>query len=65
MDLRVPVGILFVMMGVLLAGYGLLAHAEAPAHPGFNVNAVWGGAMMVFGALMWIGAKLSSRKRRD
>jgi hypothetical protein len=64
MDLRVPVGVLFVMMGVLLGGYGLLMQAKAPADLGVNVNAVWGAVMTVFGALMWLGARLG-RKRRS
>ena len=63
MDLRMPVGVLFVMMGLLLGCYGLFTQAKAPVDPGFNVNAVWGAAMVLFGLLMGLGARLASRRR--
>jgi uncharacterized membrane protein len=63
MDLRMPVGILFVMMGALLAGYGLLVAAKAPADLGYNLNAIWGAVMAVFGALMWFGARMGRNRR--
>jgi uncharacterized membrane protein HdeD (DUF308 family) len=57
MDLRYPVGMLFLALGALLAGYGVLAPARPQASLPFNVNLIWGLAMLVFGALMFFGAR--------
>ncbi|HVX65364.1 MAG TPA: hypothetical protein VHA11_02110 [Bryobacteraceae bacterium] len=58
-----PVGLLFVMMGALLAGYGLVVSAKAPTHLGYNLNAIWGAVMIAFGALMWLGARTGRNRR--
>jgi hypothetical protein len=55
LDLRKPVAILFFLLGSLLAVFGWLSpgtHAEVA--PGFNVNLVWGLAMMLFAVLLSI-----------
>lgn len=63
MDLRYPVGMLFLALGALLAGYGVLAPARPQAALPINVNLIWGLVMLVFGALMLLGAQ-SRRKHR-
>ena len=63
MDLRYPVGLLFLALGALLAGYGILTPARPQAALPFNVNLIWGLVMLVFGALMFFGA-WGRRKRR-
>jgi hypothetical protein len=56
MDLRTPLGLLFALLGLLLAGYGLVGDpAVYAASLGFNVNLWWGLAMLVFGVGM-VGA---------
>ena len=49
MDLRRPIGILFLVYGVILLVYGLVR-----PHPvlDLNVNAIWGAVLAVFGAAM-------------
>ena len=49
MDLRQPIGILFLVYGVILLLYGLVR-----PHPvlDLNVNAIWGAVLAVFGAAM-------------
>ena len=49
MDLRQPIGILFLVYGVILLVYGLVR-----PHPvlDLNVNAIWGAVLAVFGAAM-------------
>ncbi len=61
MDLRLPLGLFFLIVGVLLAGYGLVSdRAIYAASLGHNVNLWWGLVMIVFGAAMYLGAKNSS-----
>ena len=62
MDLRFPVGLLFLVLGALLAGYGGVTNAPAEAGPRANVNLIWGAAMLVFGALMLASALLFRRR---
>ena len=49
MDLRKPIGILFLIYGLILLGYGL-----ASPHPvlGLNVDAIWGVVLALFGSAM-------------
>ena len=57
MDLRRPVGVLFLALGALLAGYGVVAPEGPQTALSINVNLIWGLAILVFGALMFIGAQ--------
>jgi len=56
LDLRFPMGLLFVLLGALLAGYGWLGDKSVyEASLGINVN-VWSGlGIFVFGVAMLVG----------
>lgn len=63
LDLRLPIGLMFSIMGLVLAGYGLVANREIYARSlGINVNLWWGLVMMAFGLTM-LG--LVARARRN
>ena len=50
MDLRIPVAAMFILLGAILALYGLLAPGDvAPVDLGIHVNLLWGALMCVFG----------------
>jgi hypothetical protein len=50
LDLRVPIGLLFGLLGLLLAGYGLVSDPGIYQKSlGINVNAWWGVVMLAFG----------------
>ena len=52
LDIRLPIGLLFTVLGVLLAGYGLVADATIYQRSlGHNVNFGWGLAVLAFGLL--------------
>jgi len=53
-DVRLPIGLLFLAIGLLLAGQGLVGGAAQlrTAAIGVNIDLVWGGAMAAFGAIM-------------
>jgi hypothetical protein len=58
LDLRKPIAALFLFLGSLLAGYGLLAPERHPeVHENFNLNLIWGLVMVVFGAVMLLAAR--------
>ncbi len=53
LDLRIPIGLLFGLLGLLLAVYGFATGPELYQKSlGINVNAWWGVAMLVFGVAM-------------
>jgi hypothetical protein len=60
LDIRLPIGLLFLLIGALMAGFGLFGDQAIYARSlGINVNLWWGLAMAVFGAIFLV----SSRRR--
>ena len=55
LDVRIPIGGMFGISGVLLILYGLLTLGDAMYQKslGHNINIYWGLAMAVFGGLMF------------
>ena len=61
LDVRLPVGVMFATMGVLLVGYGALGDRSIYARSlGININLVWGAVMLVFAAALLL---LAARSR--
>jgi hypothetical protein len=53
LDIRLPIGLMFSTIGVLLAGYGLFGDKTVYAKSlGINVNLGWGTALIGFGLVM-------------
>lgn len=62
LDLRLPVGLMFTVFGVILALVGTLGKAEYVQHSlGVNINLWWGVVMLVFGLVM-LGLALTAKK---
>ncbi len=60
LDVRLPMGLLFLSLGLILAGYGVMADPAIYAKHslGQNVNLIWGVIFALFGALMlWLSAR--------
>jgi hypothetical protein len=54
LDVRLPIGLMFAIMGILLSGYGMLA--ARTEHAGLNLT--WGLVMLAVGALMlWLSRR--------
>jgi hypothetical protein len=60
-DIRWPIGLLFLAIGVLVAAAGLFG--VQPAGP--NIDLDWGGVMILFGATMVVLAALARRHGRS
>lgn len=53
LDIRVPIGMLFALIGAFLTGYGVMSDpAIYQRSLGHNVNLTWGLVLLVFGAVM-------------
>jgi len=60
LDIRLPIGSMFVFVGILLTSYG----AARPQHSlsvGVNINLNWGIILLVFGAVMVLLGRRGSR----
>ena len=51
-DLRIPVGLMFSIFGILLSGFGLFGGVDNSKSLGINMNLNWGIFMLIFGGLM-------------
>ena len=60
LDVRLPMGWLFLVLGLILLGYGVISDPVIyVAHSlGQNVNLIWGGVFFSFGSLtLWLARK--------
>ena len=63
-DLRLPLGLLFTIFGLMLVIYGFIGDPAAYARSlGINVDLGWGAVLLAFGVVM-LGLALRARKRR-
>ena len=65
LDIRIPIGVMFTVLGVILSGYGLVPNADLYARHslGRNVNFWWGLVLLAFGLVMLFLARRAARKR--
>ena len=62
-DLRIPIGLMFTLYGIILAIDGLLSKPESYARAlGININLIWGLVLLIFGVFMLIMAGLAKEK---
>ncbi len=60
LDIRLPIGLLFSVLGLLLAGFGALSEKGIYERSlGLNVNLAWGAVLLAFGIVM---AMLGNRR---
>jgi hypothetical protein len=62
-DIRLPLGALFSLLGLILTVYGAVSDASRYQQSlGINVNLDWGMVLLVFGALMLLLGRRSARR---
>jgi uncharacterized membrane protein HdeD (DUF308 family) len=65
MDLRVPSGLFFTLVGMVLIGMGILAPATRAALTTVNVNLYCGIAMLVFGVFLLLLARRAAERDEE
>jgi hypothetical protein len=67
LDIRLPVGLLFSILGLLLAGFGAFSRSAIYDRSlGLNVNIDWGVVLLIFGIVMvLLGNRGRAMHRRD
>jgi hypothetical protein len=63
LDIRLPIGLMFAILGVLLAGWGLVSDTSIYQRSlGININLIWGIVLIAFSViLLWLGSRKGHR----
>ena len=54
LDIRLPIGLMFSVLGILLLIVGLFAGGQSTQSQQTSVNVWWGVVMLVFGIVMFV-----------
>jgi hypothetical protein len=67
LDIRIPIGLMFSILGVILAVFGLVSGPEIyKLHSlGVNVNLGWGCMLLAFGLFMLTLAYVARQRSRN
>ncbi len=66
LDIKIPIGLMFAILGVLLTGFGIATGSDAELYQkslGINVNLWTGLFMLAFGIMMLLLSKFSKPKK--
>jgi protein-S-isoprenylcysteine O-methyltransferase Ste14 len=65
MDLRLPIGGLFVVLGVILGVFGVMTNGDTAMYQrsgGININLIWGVVMLGVGLVFLALAQRAARR---
>jgi len=62
LDIRWPIGLMFILIGALLAVFGAVVQSDHAISLGININLIWGIVLLIFGVLMLLGAVRGGKK---
>lgn len=58
LDIRTPIGLMFLILGIILAAFGALSTTVDYTRAGLNINLWWGLVLVGFGSVMlWLGRR--------
>ncbi len=65
LDIRIPIGLLFGTLGLILTLFGAFGPKDVYAHSlGYNVNLVWGIVLLIFGIFMLVMGRRGTSSAR-
>ncbi|WP_058186154.1 hypothetical protein [Terracidiphilus gabretensis] len=65
LDLRIPMGLMFSFVGIILAAFGLATRSTPALYEkslGINVNLWWGIVLLIFGQIMFHMGRRTSKQ---
>lgn len=66
LDIRIPIGLMFSILGALILIYGLISDpAIYQRSLGININVSWGVVMLVFGLVMFLLGRRGSKTTNE
>jgi len=67
-DIKLPIGLMFSILGILITLYGLFTQSDTVLYErslGININ-IWSGLLMLaFGIAMLLWARLSGKQKKE
>jgi hypothetical protein len=64
LDIRLPIGSMFLFVGVLLTVYGAV-RPQSSESVGININLTWGVVLLVFGIVMILLGRRGTHRLRN
>jgi multisubunit Na+/H+ antiporter MnhG subunit len=66
LDLRIPMGLLFTIVGAIMSLYGLFTRGSViyERSAGMDINLIWGVVMLVFGLIMFLLGRRADKRPR-
>jgi len=68
LDIRMPMGVMFVLVGAILTVFGLATSSDAALYRrslGLNINLIWGIVLFAIGVVMVILARRAMHRPLD
>ena len=67
LDLRIPMGLMFTIVGAILTLYGAVTHGSAiyARSAGMDINLIWGVVMLVFGLTMFLMGRRADKHPKE
>jgi hypothetical protein len=66
LDIRWPIGYMFLLLGMILAAYGIFSNPTIYAQSlGVNVNLIWGAILAAFGIVMLLLARFGKKSQQN
>jgi len=67
LDLRIPLGLMFSLVGALLTIYGAVTEGSSiyASSAGMDINLIWGIVMLVFGLSMFLLGRYSDKHPQE
>jgi hypothetical protein len=64
LDLRIPMGLLFTIVGAIMSLYGLFTRGSViyERSVGMDINLIWGIVMLIFGVMMFLLGRRADRQ---
>ncbi len=65
LDLRIPMGLMFTLVGIILTAFGFATRGNADLYArslGINANLWWGIVLLIFGQLMFQMGRRSQKR---
>jgi hypothetical protein len=67
LDLRIPMGLMFTIVGAILSVYGVVTRGSAiyARSAGMDINLIWGLVMLAFGLTMFLTGRYSDKHPKE
>jgi hypothetical protein len=65
LDLRIPMGLMFTLVGIILVAFGLATNANTALYArslGINANLWWGLVLLIFGITMFLMGRRGQKR---